>query len=269
MFSQDKIKGNGINTMVETKVKGFKKIILNNDFKVTLIESENSKIEIETDENLHEEIEISVVDSILTIESSIKLKPKKKLDVVIFCTNKLKEIELNDDSEITSLRPVSVNNLLLTINDKSKAGLIIKSNYFKLINKNKAKLQLKSNSQLDIESSKADLYLAESANSLINIKSDTISVTLKKNAFLELKGDVNLANINNQNNGDLEAKSFNAKEINIIAKDHTKNELNAIEKITIEAFDKSQIELYGDPKIELNKFRNTSKLIKKETKNKK
>lgn len=269
VFSQDKVKGNGVNTMIETKIDDFKKIILNNDFEVTLIKSESSRIEIETDENLHEEIEISVNDSILTLETSVKLRPKNKLDVTIFCSHNLDEIELNDDSKITSLRTVDVDDLLLIINDKSKASLTVKSNYFKLINKNEAKMQLKSNSLIDIESKVIDLNLAESANSLITLKTDSLHINLKKHAFLELNGDARLAVIHTQNNTDLKAKDFNVKEIELTTKDNAKTEVNAIEKITIEAFDKSATELYGDPEITLKKFRNTSKLYKKEIKRKK
>ena len=269
MMSQDKVKGNGINTMVVTEINDFNKIILNNEFEVTLIKSESTRVEIETDENLHEEIEINVVDSILTIETSTRLRPKKKLDVTVFCTGNLKDIELNDDSSITSLRTIDVANLLLTINDKSKANLLIKSNFFKLINKNEAKMQLKSNSVLEIESPKVDLNLAESANSLITLRTDSLKVSLKKAALVELKGNTNYAKIYSQNNTDIKAKEFNVKIVDIISKDNAKSELKAIEKIAIELIDKAEIELYGEPKIELNQFRNSAKLLKKEEKKKK
>lgn len=267
IFSQDKVKGNGVNTLIETKVMDFNKIILNNEFEVTLIKSDDPSIEIETDENLHEEIELSVVDSILTIETSTKLRPKNKIEVTIFCTKNLEKIELNDDSSITSLSTINLTDLQLTINDKSKANLIIKTDeYFKLISKNKGKMQLRSNSTLDVSSPKADLNLAESANTLLTIKTDTLGITLKRNAALEINGDAQFADIISQNNSDLKAKDFRTHDIKIIAKDNANCEMNAIDNISIEATDKSKIELYGDPKIALNKFRNTAKLYKKEDK---
>ncbi len=266
-FSQDKVKGNGVIGTVETKVNPFKKIALFNEFEVTLIKSDAASVEIETDENLHEEIEISVVDSVLTVETSTKLRPKNKLEVTIFCTDHLDNIELNDDSSITSLSTINLAELEVNINDKSKANLILKTqNNFKLISKNKGKLQLKSNSKFNVITPRAALDLAESANTLMDIKTDTLSLSLKKNAFLEISGSTQLVDIVNQNNSDLRAKSFRAKAINLIVKDNSNCEVNAIDNITVEASDKSKIELYGDPKIELVKFRNTAKIFKKETK---
>jgi len=267
IFSQDKVKGNGVNTLIETKLNSFKKIILNNDFEVTLIKAENASTEIETDENLHEEIEVEVIDSILTIETSTKLRPKNKLEITIFCTNDLNEIELNDESSIGSLSTVNLDDLLLTINDKSKASLLVKTEKtFRLVNKNKSKMQSKS--KLEVDSPYSTLILAESAKTSLIMKTDTLNLTLKRSATLEISGESVYATILNQNNSKLDAKKFKTNDVKLVAKDNVSSEVYAIDNIQIEASDKSETDLYGNPKISLNKFTNFAKISKKEEKKK-
>jgi len=59
---KDKIKGNKIVTTEETSVEDFTRILIGEDFKVTIVKRDNPFVEITTDENLHEVIEASVID---------------------------------------------------------------------------------------------------------------------------------------------------------------------------------------------------------------
>ena len=82
-FSQEKIKGNKTITRIKTDLNLFQKIVISNDFHVSLIKSENSFIEIETDENIHEVIDINDESSTLTISTDYNIRAKR-LNITVY-----------------------------------------------------------------------------------------------------------------------------------------------------------------------------------------
>jgi len=268
LFSQEKIKGNGIVTVVKENLDPYNKIILKNDFKVILIKADAPAIEIETDENIHEAINYFVSDGTLVLQTDQKIRPKKALNITIFCTYNLKEVELQDDIEIETLSTINVDEMLLKINDYAKADFSIKANKFKLINKNNSKIQLRSKSKINIDSPSVDLMIGASSTTSVIVKSDSLNVNLKDKATLELEGMSDYLNAMARDNTNFKGRNFNVKESHIITKNNSELSIQAFDKITIEASEKSEIELYGNAKIELEKFADQTKLHKKELSNK-
>lgn len=264
LFSQEKLKGNGFTSVIKNELEAFHKISIHNDFKITLIKSDTPAIEIETDENLHESINYSVTDSLFKIETSYKLKPKKTLNITLFCTNNLKEIELNEDTEIETLNTLNFTNIILKINDYAKANMSIKSDTLKLVNNNISKIQLRSKTKLNIESIVTDFTINGSSNTQAVVKSDLLNIALKDRASLSIEGNTNNLTATTKGSSDFKGSNLNAKKATIVTKDNTELAIQAFESINIEASNKSKIELYGNAKISLNKFTDTAKLYKKQ-----
>lgn len=263
-FSQEKIKGNKEIEKITTNLTPFHTIIVNNDFKIQLIASTTtSSIDIETDANLHEYIIFNVADSILTIATKYKLKGKK-LNIAVNYKNTLKEITLNDDTEITSLNTIKANDLLLKVNDYGKADLTIKSETFKLLDNNKSRIQLRSKTKLNIESKDVNLDLNESCKVDMFIKAENLNTRMIGNSGLNIEGTTNILNAITLESSALNGENLNVNICTSIIKDLANIAINASDTITIEASDKSKTEVYGNPKIILTQFTESSKLFKKE-----
>ena len=57
---KDKIKGNKIVTTEKTSIDDFSRLLIGEDFKITIVKRDSPFVEITTDENLHKVIEMSV-----------------------------------------------------------------------------------------------------------------------------------------------------------------------------------------------------------------
>ena len=227
------------------------------------LKSENSFIEIETDENIHDAIAVNVVDSTLTISTTLKIRAKR-LNITVYYNTPLQEITLNNDAEIESLNLLKSPSVLLQINDYGIANLAVESNKFSLINNNKSRFQLRSKSKLDVNSKIANLDLNESSNTDITIKTDSLSTRLMKNAIVNIKGSAIYLNA-----ATLESASFKGEELsvtncNTTIKDSASFTIQTSDEITIDASEKSKTEIYGEPKIIINSFTGSSTLYKKE-----
>ncbi len=266
VISQQKIKGNGILTTKKTPLDVFYKADLNNDFEITLIKSNESAIEIETDENIHNAIKFSVVDSVLVLKTYNKIKPKKGLKITIFCTNTLREIQIDDDVEIETLNTIHLDELILKINDYAKANISLNSKKFNLINNNRSRLQLNSKSKLNIESPFVDLSLGASSYTDVLLRTDSLFVKLKERATIKTEGNSNYSNILANESTDFKGKNLSIKQTFIATKGEAEAIVQTIDNITIEASESSEIKLYGNPKVIINKFTNNAKILKKELK---
>lgn len=262
-FAQEKIKGNKKVTVVKTDLKPFTKIKVSDDFKIVLLRSNQSSIEIETDENLHDVIDFNIEDTTLVISTSKKIKAKR-LNITVSYEKPLEEITLNEDSEIEALNTLKSPNLLLKVNDFSKADLIIISDNFNLKNNNKSRFQLSSKSKLNIESKNVNLELNESSNSDISIKTDSLQVIMKENSFATISGFASFSNAIFTDSSKFKGKNLIVDECYSIIKDNADFIIHCMDTIKIEASEKSSTEIYGNPEILLIKFENQSKLAKKE-----
>lgn len=268
LFSQDKIKGNGVVKTIKTKVNDFKKIVISNNFDVVLIKSNSPSIEIETDENIIEAINFNVSDSIFTLKTSNKLKPKKTLNVTIFCSENLNEIELNNDAKIETLNTLNIAKMSLSVNDYGNADMSVKSNEFQLINNNKSKIQFRSKTKLNIESPSIDLSIAKSSNTSAIVRTDSLTINIKEKGFLEIEGTTAKQNITTRGDAKLKAKNLTSKNTFIALKEESDVSVQASENIIIEASGESKLQLYGNSKIEIKQFTNSAKIFKGEFKSK-
>ena len=66
------------------------------------------------------------------------------------------------------------------------------------------------------------------------------------------------------NNSSLIAKKFTVKDLELVAESYTKCSVNAQKSIEISASGKTEIDLLGEPKVDLKVFTNSAVLSKKE-----
>jgi hypothetical protein len=263
-FAQEKVKGNKNVTTVETIIDDFNTITFGDKFEIELIQSDATSVEIETDENLHEIIQFSVKDSVLSFSTSAKIQSSKRLNIVVNITKALRYIEVNDDAEVSAANTLKNDSLELKINDYAKAFLNIKNKKFTFTNNNRSTFGISSKSKLNIESDKVIIELNENSKTEALIETDSLKVEMYQGAFAKLEGDVEHAVLNTINSSDFSAKNLTINTCNLIIEDSSDATLHVVNELTLETSGTSDVNLYGDPKITINKFKGTSTLHKKE-----
>lgn len=263
-LSQNKIKGNKNATIIETEVNSFNKLIVDENFKVELIKGETASVEIETDENLHEIININVTDSILKLKTLKRIISSKKMNITIKYSDALKNIVLNDNAEISAANTIDNFDICLEINDNAKAFLNIKNYSFKLTNNNNSKLRLSPNCKLNIESQIVNLELSEGSKTEALITCDSLIVDMYQRADAKIEGNTKLMRANNINSTNLYSKNLTVENCEAIIEDNSNFTIQVNKNLYLEASGRTEVSVYGEPKITLSKFTEEATLHKKE-----
>jgi hypothetical protein len=258
--SKEKIKGDREVTSKETKLNAFNRIIVGEDFKIDIIEGSQASVFVETDDNLHDIIKFDVKDSTLTFNTSHKITSSKKINIKVIYTRALKQIETFEDGEISSLTSVNLDKVILKNTGSSKAFLNIKTKDFKFINSDRAKVKLNVNSQI------ANLELAENSNVDALINADTLNVDLYQRADAKIEGTLKHLKVRADNSTNFVGKDLTTSTAEVICEINSDVAIQVTKSLAIEASGSSEVYIYADPKITLNKFSDTAKLYKKEMK---
>ena len=123
LHAQKTVKGNKNVTTIDYEVNDFTAIDVGAAFKVNLILAEAPMVRIETDENLHEQITVTVRGGKLTIGSKGISNPTK-LDVQIFYTN-LTAVDISGAANLTASNTIDAKEFLMDISGAAKASLAV------------------------------------------------------------------------------------------------------------------------------------------------
>lgn len=258
--SKEKIKGDRNVTSKETRIDAFNRIIVGEDFKIDLIEGVQSSVFIETDENLHEIIEFTVADSTLNFQTSKSITSSKKINIKVIYTKKLKQIETFEDGEVSSLTSINLNKVILKNTGSSKAFLNIKTNDFTFINSDRAKVKL------NITAKNAKLELAENSKVDALINADTLLVDLYQRSDAKIEGTLKHLKIRADNSTNFVGKDLTSTTCELLSEGSSDVAVQVTKSLFIDASGSSEVYIYADPKIIINRFTDTAKLHKKEMK---
>lgn len=259
-YTQDteKVKGDRNVTIKQTYVDAFNSIIVGEDFEVELYYNSKPSVEIETDDNLHQYIQIEVVDSVLTFKTTTDIRSRKELKIKVNYTNGFAHIETRDNAEVRSLTSLELNDSSLKCTGSSRAYLNIKATNFNFISLDKAKVKL------NLNASKAKFELSDNCklDALVNAKET--KVDLYQRANIDIEGTTDNLLLVSDNNAQFNGKDFTSKTCTAICEFASDAYIEATESIIIETSGSSEIYLYANPKITINRFLDTAKLQKKE-----
>ncbi len=262
IFAQnsEKVKGNRDVTIEQTYLDDFTKIIVGGDFSIEIIYNSKSSVEIETDSNLHDIIKVEVVDSTLTFSTTQEISSKKRLNITVNYSTPLEYIETKDDAEIRSLTSLELNDVVLKTTGTSKAYLNINTNNFEYTSLDKAKVKLNLTAK-----GTSTVVLSDNSKLDALVNSKEAKIDLYQRATINIEGDTNNAIIRTDNNSDFNGKNFTTKTCTLISEVASDAHVNVSEAITLEITGSSEVYLYNNPKVTINKFIDTAKLLKKET----
>jgi hypothetical protein len=254
----EKIKGSKIVTVSVKDIESFENVEIENFLDVYFVKSEKTSIEIEADDNLHDILNYNVLGNTLKLTALKEPTGEKKFAIRINYNDSLKLIVARHESKINALADISLETITIKNFDKSQSFLNVKSSNFTLIMTDKSK------AEINVKADKTIIELSKEAKIKGLIASPEAKIDLYQKAEAEIEGDAQIAKIRLDNNASLVAKKFTVKDMELVAESYTKCSVNAQKSIEISASGKTEIDLLGEPKVDLKVFTNSAVLSKKE-----
>ena len=256
--STEKIKGDRNVTIKQTYIDDFETIVVDGDFSIEIVYNSKPSVQIETDDNLHEVIQFSVVDGVLAFVETIRITTKKKLQITVNYGDALKNIETKGDGEIRSLTSMELGNATLLTSDNSRAYLNIKAKTFDYKSLGKSKTRL----NLTADSTKIELSDNSKLEALINSKVANFDLYQRADAVIEGTADRSAIRLDNSTN--LNGSKFDVRIVDAALEDNSDLTIAVAESISIAISGNSEIYLFDNPAITITKFEDTAKLQKKQ-----
>lgn len=262
-FSQktEKIKGNKIVSIQETKIDSFKIISIGDNFKINLLEGK-PMIKIETDENLHDVIEFEVDNNTLSFGLNKKITTKKKLNITIYYPSTITSIITQDNAEINSLSTMILNSLNLKTGGTSKVDLDIETSIFNYTNHERGRSELK------VVADSITISLRDNSKLKGHFKSPKLVTSMYDRSSTELKGEVDSLYVDLNNRSSFDSKDLEAQYCELVTLENSKAAITISEELYIKAKGNSDINIYNDPQIILEEFTETATLYKRQIKEK-
>ncbi len=258
-FSQkkEKIKGSKVVTIEQKKTGAFENLEIGDDLEIMIIKGEKSTIEIEADDNIHQALGFVLNGKTLQLSMDKNIGSYNKFNIRVTYTDTLKTVTTKNDAVINALQEINLVDVTFKSFDSSKLFLNVKSKKFTLLANDKSR------SELNVKSDNAVFELSKDSQTKSIIKSGNLKFDLYQEAKATIDGDVLEMKLRLDNNSEFRGKKLIAKKMELIAEISATCEVNVSESLSIECSGKSEIDLYGNQKIDLKKFTDTSRLTKK------
>ena len=254
---KDKIKGSKIVTTELRKIGDFESLTVEDNIEVYLERGERAELKIEADENLHDIIALDESDNSLRIYTSKQATNYKKLIVRITYTSDLKSITSKNETTVTAIQEVLLDDFTLKANDASKLFMNVNASKFVLQSNDKSK------TELNIKSENTTIELSKNSSLKALITATNLNIDMYQKSDATLEGEATNAIIRLDNNASLTANKLTLKNANITTESYSNCSVNVSTTVVIDAANKSEIQLVGAAKIEIRKFADEAKLIKK------
>lgn len=254
---KDKIKGSRTVTIENKEVGNFQALEVEDNIEVNLERGEKSSIKIEADDNLHAIISFDLRDNSLRIYTTKEAVNYKKLIVRVTYNSDLNLVTAKNEATINAIEEIQLDEITFKTFDFSKLFLNVNTKKFLLQADDKSK------TELNLKSENATIELSKNAalKSLLTTLDLKVDLYQKSNATLE--GNATKAVIRLDNNSSLTGNKITVKDAEIIMESYTNCSLFVETNVIIDAADKSEIHLFGSPKIEMRQFSDEAKLFKK------
>ena len=257
---KDKIKGSKIVTIEKKKIENFNSLEVSDGLEITLVKGTECGLEIEADDNLHEAIAIEVANNNIKISTTKNIISAKKVSIRITYTDAFTSVTSKNESSVIALSELDLGAIEFKSFDSSKLFLNAKVGNFKL------QMNDKSYAEINLKSDQSSISLSKNSKlkALIASLSLTIDMYQKTNAVVE--GDTEKFKLRLDNNASFTGNNLTSKEVGISTESYTTASVHATNSLKIAAVGKSEISIFGDPKIEVEKFSDNAVLQKKPTK---
>ena len=256
----EKIKGSKIVTIEQKEIGNFDSIEVGDNIEVSLEKGEKTEIKIEADDNLHSVISIDLSDNILRLNTSKTAVNFKKLLLRVTYTHNLKMVISKNESTVNAIQEIQLEDITFKSSNNSKLNLNVNSKNFVLQSDDKSK------TELNLKAESATIELSKNATLKALIASVDFKCDLYQKAKANLEGDVTNAIIRLDNNADFTGSKLILKNAELMAEGYSNCSINSSSAMSIDASGNTEIQIYGDQKMEMKRFVDSATLIKKPTK---
>jgi len=258
--NNEKIKGSKTVTIEQKEIGDFDSLEVGDNIEVYLDRGEKSELKIEADDNLHSIINIDLNAKTLRINTSKTAVSYKKLIVRVTYTKDLKMITAKDESIVNAIQEILLDDITFKAHDNSNLNLNVNSRNFILQSDDKSK------TELNLKSEMTTIELSKNATLKALISAQELKCDLYQKAKATLEGDVINANIRLDNNAVFTGNNLVIKNAELLAESYSNCSINVNTNIIIDASGSSEIQIYGDQKIEIKRFVDNPTLKKRPTK---
>ncbi len=255
--AQEKVKGNREPSTVITNVDPFKIIEIGGDYEIAIVEGAQAQVEITTDSNLHQFLEIAVLDGNLSITSTANIRSKKEMSIRLIYPAGLTKIIAKDKAEISAVTELKMDQLEIEVRDDAKLFLTANINDLTLNLKGDAK------AELNLNGDKAIINFEDKASAKALLKYQDLNLTMKSRTEVKVEGDIKTGVLLLENKAAFKGSNLVFNNLNMKASQNTDCEINVKDELTLAATDSSKVELHNTPKVILEKFTGKTQLIKK------
>ncbi len=258
-FSQkkEKVKGSKIVTMEQKQVENFKSIEVEDNLEVFLVKGNECGLEIEADDNLHEFISYKLSGSNIRITTTKDISSFKKLSVRITYNDELDMVIAKHETNVTALSDVDLSNVTFKSYDYAKLYLNAKCKNFTLMANDKSKIEL------NLKSEKATIDVSKNAQVKALISSTDLIFDMYQKSNAVIEGDVINLKLRLDNNADFTGNKLTAVNAQLFSEGYSNGKITVKNNVIIDAAGKSEIQLSGEPKIEIKRFTDSATLSKK------
>lgn len=254
---REKIKGSKNVTIEKKEIGNFENLEIEDNIDILLIKSDKCSLEIEADDNLHSEININSNGNTLRLTTSKDVGGFKKFLVKVFYNNDFKLLLAKHESVVTATSEIVLDNFTIKTFDYSKVYMNGSLKTFTIMQNDKSK------SELNLKSEIATIELSKNAQLKALIASTQLKVDLYQKSSAVIEGDVSELKLRVDNSSEFIGMNLITKNAELIAEANTTTKINVVTNASIEASGKSEIQFYGDAKIELKKFTENTVIMKK------
>lgn len=254
---KEKIKGSKTVTIASKEIGEFNSLEVNDNLEVYLERGEKNEIKIEADDNLHEIIGMDLNGQALRIYTSKDASIFKKLIVRVTYTKDLTKVIAKNTTVVNAIQELQLDDITFNSVDYSKLFLNVNSKKFALIADDKSK------TELNLKSENASVQLSKNAGLKALVVATDFKCDLYQKANAAIEGSATNGSLRLDNNSTFIGNKFTVKNANVTAESYSTCSLLAETTIAIAAGDKAEVQLLGTPKIELTRFTEEAKLIKR------
>lgn len=255
---KEKVKGSKIVKLEQKQVNDFESLEVEDNLEIFLIKGNECSIEIEADDNLIEFVEYKLAGKNLRISTSRDISSYKKLSVRVTYTDKFNLVSAKDETNVTALSDVVLDNITFKSYDYAKLFLNAKTKSFTLMANDRSKVEL------NLKSEKTAIDLSKSAYVKALISSGEMKFDMYQKSSAEVEGDVLDLKLRLDNNTDFIGKKLIAKNALVEVSGYANSSISISNIATIDASGNSEIALFGEPvKIEIKHLVDSATLRKK------
>ena len=258
-INAQKIKGSKNVTKEKRTVNSFTSLEIQDDFEVHLSKGNTEKVEVETDDNIQDFVEVKIKDNTLSIYLTKEIIRKKKLNIYITSSDNLNTINTFDKSSLYADTQLQFDSLVINTSDKSKVEMDVESNYLRINGSDNSNLKMTISCD-----SIVDVRLENSSKLKANINTEKLAYTGSNNSVMIVEGTTTSLSIDTIDDSTFEGHSFISDEATLTTDGTSDVYINTKETLTISAKDKSEIYIFENPTINLEQFSDKAILRKKE-----